>query len=153
MNRYIYELSLGTFLLGEEGGVLRQLDRAAEDASLEEPRETPILREAARQLEEYFQRKRKEFDLPFQVEGTDFQKRVWEALRSIPYGETISYKELARRVGSPKAYRAVGGANNRNPIMIVIPCHRVIGADGSLVGFGGGLDMKEKLLALEKDYV
>ena len=92
----------------------------------------------------------KDFSLPLSPVGTKFQKRVWEALQSIPYGQTRSYGEIAAQIGNPKACRAVGGANNKNPIMIFIPCHRVIGADGSLVGFGGGLPAKRYMLDLEK---
>ncbi len=104
---------------------------------------------AIRQLREYFAGKRTDFDLPLAPEGTEFQRAVWARLQEIPYGETISYGELAKRVGNPKASRAVGAANGQNPIPIVIPCHRVIGANGKLTGFGGGLPTKEKLLALE----
>ena len=106
--------------------------------------------EAVRQLREYFAGKRREFDLPLDAGGTEFQRSVWRRLGEIPYGETISYGELARRVGNPKASRAVGSANGKNPIPIVIPCHRVIAGDGTLGGFGGGLPTKETLLALEK---
>jgi methylated-DNA-[protein]-cysteine S-methyltransferase len=105
--------------------------------------------EAVRQLNQYFARERKEFELPLAPEGTEFQRAVWQRLREIPYGETISYSELARRVGNPKASRAVGSANGANPIPIVIPCHRVIAADGGLGGFGGGLLVKQALLELE----
>jgi len=101
------------------------------------------------QLEEYFQGKRNHFDLTLRPEGTDFQRSVWQALQSIPFGKTITYKELAVRIGNPSAVRAVGRANGSNPIPIIIPCHRVIGADGSLTGFGGGLPLKEYLLTLE----
>jgi methylated-DNA-[protein]-cysteine S-methyltransferase len=101
------------------------------------------------QLEEYFQHKRQAFDLPLRAEGTDFQRSVWTALQAIPYGSTITYKTLAQQIGQPEAVRAVGRANGSNPIPIVIPCHRVIGADGSLTGFGGGLLLKEQLLDLE----
>lgn len=111
--------------------------------------ETPLLQKAKKQLREYFAGNRREFDLPICLHGTDFQKKVWNVLQSIPYGETLSYGEVAAKIGNPKASRAVGGANNKNPIMIIVPCHRVIGADGSLVGFGGGLPAKEYLLALE----
>lgn len=107
------------------------------------------LAEAVRQLREYFAGKRRDFDLPLALEGTDFQRKVWRKLQEIPYGETISYGELAKRVGNPKASRAVGSANGRNRIPIVIPCHRVIAGDGGLGGFGGGLTTKEKLLAIE----
>jgi methylated-DNA-[protein]-cysteine S-methyltransferase len=105
--------------------------------------------EAKRQLSEYLDGVRAEFDLPLAPQGTEFQRRVWEELRRIPYGETISYGELARRIGQPGSARAVGLANGRNPISIVVPCHRVIGASGKLVGYGGGLPRKQALLAHE----
>ncbi len=107
------------------------------------------LRDASRQIEEYFAGRRRSFDLALDPQGTDFQRSVWRALMEIPYGHTISYAELARRIGRPGAFRAVGLANGANPIPIVIPCHRVIGADGSLTGYGGGLAAKKTLLALE----
>ena len=111
---------------------------------------TAPLEQAACQLREYFAGKRTGFDLPLAPEGTQFQRSVWRKLQDIPYGRTISYGELARKVGNPKASRAVGAANGQNPIPIVIPCHRVIGANGKLTGFGGGLPIKEALLALER---
>jgi methylated-DNA-[protein]-cysteine S-methyltransferase len=104
---------------------------------------------AIAQLDEYFAGKRRQFDLPLAPRGTEFQRRVWRALREIPYGQTVSYGELARRIGKPNASRAVGLANGANPLPIIVPCHRVIGADGSLTGFGGGLPIKRTLLALE----
>lgn len=110
---------------------------------------TPLLEKAARQLEEYFAGQRKEFSLPLAPKGTEFQLRVWQALLQIPYGETRSYGELAAMVGNPKACRAVGGANHRNPLSILIPCHRVVGTGGSLTGYAGGLSVKEFLLKLE----
>ena len=109
----------------------------------------PLLQRARQQLGEYFAGKRRSFDLPLDPRGTDFQRMTWQALTTIPYGETISYAELASRVQRPKAMRAVGSANGRNPLPIVVPCHRVIGADGSLTGFGGGLPTKQFLLELE----
>ncbi len=112
---------------------------------------TPLLEEAARQLEEYFAGQRKEFSLPLAPKGTEFQLRVWQALLQIPYGETRSYGELAAMVGNPKACRAVGGANHRNPLSILIPCHRVVGTGGSLTGYAGGLAIKEFLLKLESE--
>jgi methylated-DNA-[protein]-cysteine S-methyltransferase len=112
----------------------------------------PPIREALRQLEAYFAGERAVFDLPLDMSGTTFQKRVWQALLEIPYGATCSYLELATVVGNPAAVRAVGAANGRNPIAIVVPCHRVIGANGKLVGYGGGLPMKQMLLELEKDH-
>jgi methylated-DNA-[protein]-cysteine S-methyltransferase len=106
-------------------------------------------RVAIRQFSEYFAAERRRFELPLAPRGTEFQRRVWRALTEIPYGQTISYGELARRIGKPSASRAVGLANGANPLPVVVPCHRVIGADGSLTGFGGGLPIKRKLLALE----
>jgi methylated-DNA-[protein]-cysteine S-methyltransferase len=103
----------------------------------------------AKQLREYFDGKRRDFDIPLDVDGTEFQTKVWAALRKIPFGQTASYAEIARQIGKPKAMRAVGMANGRNPVSIVVPCHRVIGADGSLTGYGGGLDRKRILLDLE----
>ncbi len=105
--------------------------------------------EVIRQLQAYFRGDLKGFDLPLALDGTEFQLRVWNALRTIPYGETISYSQLAQRIGNPKAVRAVGLANGSNPIPIIVPCHRVVGSDGSLTGFGGGLSTKKMLLELE----
>jgi methylated-DNA-[protein]-cysteine S-methyltransferase len=114
-------------------------------------KETSLHKEAIKQLEEYFTKKRKTFDLPLDIKGTEFQKKVWNALLKIPYGQTKSYKEIAKTVGNEKASRAVGMANNRNKLPILIPCHRVIGTDGKLVGFGSGLEIKKILLDLEKN--
>jgi len=111
--------------------------------------EHEVLRDARVQLEQYFAGERRAFDLPLAPRGTAFQREVWNALRDIPYGATISYAQLAQRIGKPSAMRAVGAANGRNPLPIVVPCHRVIGADGSLTGFGGGLPTKRFLLELE----
>jgi methylated-DNA-[protein]-cysteine S-methyltransferase len=112
----------------------------------------PYLGEPIRQLELYFQGRLRQFSLKLAPQGTPFQLSVLRALQDVPYGATISYGELAQRIGRPKASRAVGGANARNPLPIVIPCHRVIGSDGSLVGFGGGLEIKRKLLDLERTH-
>jgi methylated-DNA-[protein]-cysteine S-methyltransferase len=120
---------------------------AAEPAEV--PPHTGLFAEAALQLDEYFAGRRRRFDLPLAMRGTEFQIAVWRALQTIPYGETWSYAELARRIGRPSAVRAVGAANGANPLPIVVPCHRVIGSSGSLVGFGGGLETKRRLLALE----
>jgi methylated-DNA-[protein]-cysteine S-methyltransferase len=109
----------------------------------------PVLVETSRQLGEYFGGARRQFELPLEFLGTEFQRRAWQALQSIPYGETRSYADMARQIGHPKAVRAVGAANGRNPISIIVPCHRVIGSSGALTGFGGGLDAKAYLLALE----
>lgn len=116
----------------------------------EEDNPNALTQEVTNQLMEYFEGKRKVFNLPLSPIGTSFQQAVWEALCSIPYGETRSYGEIAKMIGNPKASRAVGMANNRNPISIIIPCHRVIGASGKLVGYGGGIDKKIYLLDLEK---
>jgi len=113
-------------------------------------RDDEALADVRRQLEEYWRGERQEFDVPLAPRGTTFQKHVWEALLAIPYGKTASYSEIAAQVGNPKACRAVGLANGRNPISIIVPCHRVIGADGSLTGYGGGLDRKTVLLDLER---
>lgn len=109
-----------------------------------------LLKEPVRQLTAYFKGKLKDFDLPLAPDGTTFQRSVWTELQRIPYGDTISYGELARRIGNPNAVRAVGLANGQNPIAIVIPCHRVIGSNGSLTGYGGGLPTKQALLTLER---
>ena len=111
-----------------------------------------VLRNCTSELEMYFAGKLKEFTVPLKLIGTDFRKRCWEALRTITYGETISYKELAVKIGNPKACRAVGGANHHNPIVIIVPCHRVIGSGGGLTGFGGGLNKKRFLLELENKH-
>jgi methylated-DNA-[protein]-cysteine S-methyltransferase len=113
-------------------------------------KKTPLIQKTISQFEEYFKGKRKVFDIPLALEGTKFQLSVWKALQKIPYGRTVSYKEIAAAAGNPKACRAAGMANNRNPVAIIVPCHRVIGADGSLTGYGGGLDKKVFLLELEK---
>ncbi len=112
--------------------------------------ETKLLKRAVKELSEYFQGVRKEFDLPINPQGTEFQKKVWDTLGRIPYGETRTYGEIAAQIGKPKACRAVGGANNRNPLLILVPCHRVVGAGGALTGFACGLERKEYLLELEK---
>ena len=139
-------------LAGDETG-LRSIsfqNRFPPAAPAESPLSTEApFREAIAQLEAYFAGALRRFDLPLAPEGTPFQREVWSALTAIPYGETVSYGELARRLGRPAASRAVGAANGQNPIPIVIPCHRVIGADGSLTGFGGGLAIKRRLLDLE----
>ena len=111
--------------------------------------ETDLIKEAVKQLDEYFNGLRQSFDLPLAPAGTHFQQKVWHALRNIPCGKTYSYKQIAEQIGSPKASRAIGMANNKNPILLLIPCHRVIGANGKLIGFAAGLEMKKYLLTLE----
>lgn len=148
MKRYHYQFPVGTLCIEEKDNCITGLYR--DNIIGEAEAETELIRETRRQLTEYFDGKRQDFQVPIRLEGTEFQQRVWEALQTIPYGETRSYGEIARQIGSPKAARAVGGANHNNPVMIIVPCHRVIGANGSLTGFGGGLDMKEFLLDLER---
>jgi methylated-DNA-[protein]-cysteine S-methyltransferase len=114
-----------------------------------EERDCAITRETARQLNEYFDGTRREFELPYKLIGTEFQKKVWTELARIPFGETRTYGEQAKRIGKPSAVRAVGGTNGRNPLWIILPCHRVIGANGRLTGYAGGFDMKQFLLRLE----
>jgi len=126
----------------------REAHAAAFEHAAEKPRH-PLLRETARQLREYFAGSRRAFDLPLEFRGTEFQRRAWSALLIIPYGETRTYRQMAEQIGNPTAVRAVGAANGRNPISIIAPCHRVIGMNGDLTGFGGGLDAKARLLNLE----
>jgi len=133
-----------------------QLGRHAEEPIPEEWEEDetfPLLRRAAEQLNAYFEGRRRTFSLPLAPAGTPFQRRVWAELQRIPYGTTISYSALAKRAGKPRAIRAAGAANGKNPISIVIPCHRVVGKDGSLTGYGGGLETKWALLELEGAHV
>ena len=125
-----------------------RLDRLKLEAMKFAPQQ-PILIETERQLSEYFVGRRTAFDLPLEPSGSEFQKKVWRALTEIPFGQKRTYLDLANAVGSPKAYRAVGAANGKNPISIIVPCHRVVGANGALTGFAGGLEAKAKLLALE----
>ncbi len=156
MNAYRhFDSPIGRLLLRSDGSALiglymdvAQGGPAFNEEWVHEPLCQP-LPAAAKQLEEYFAGERREFVLPVRLHGTDFQRRVWSALCAIPYGTTWSYGELAARIGSPKASRAVGLANGRNPVSILVPCHRVIGADGSLTGYGGGLERKRWLLAHE----
>ncbi len=144
---FYYDTYAGRIGIAEEDGAITNLIFSERDWKVEE---TELIKETKRQLDEYFAGKRKEFDVPTRLEGTEFQKRVWNELKNIPYGKTVTYKDIAEAVGCPKGYRAVGLANNRNPISIIYPCHRVIGSNGSLTGYGGGFDVKEKLLALER---
>lgn len=148
------ESPVGPLLLASDGCVLLNIDfvngrhTGNPDPSWRE--DAAQLREPIRQLRAYFAGELENFDLPLEPRGTTFQQKVWTGLCEIPYGETISYGELARRVGNPQGSRAVGLANGSNPIPIIIPCHRVIGSNGKLTGYGGGLPIKEKLLALER---
>ena len=151
MNYWLYKFPAGNeyinVYIAEDNGYIVGL--CFKDDFLFEKKESALIKKAGKQLGEYFAGKRRSFDLPLYFVGTDFQKKVWNALLTIPYGETRSYGEIAAQIGNPKASRAVGMANNRNPISIICPCHRVIGADGSLTGYGGGLRTKQFLLDLE----
>ena len=144
---------IGDLLLGGDAEALHVVHFQGGVRPMKTPKEwvpdPRPFRETVRQLQAYFAGKLQEFDLPLSPSGTDFQLKVWRTLQTIPYGETWSYGKLARRIQRPDAPRAVGAANGQNPIPVIIPCHRVIGADGSLTGFGGGLPIKQKLLALE----
>jgi methylated-DNA-[protein]-cysteine S-methyltransferase len=154
MNYCYLESPIGTLLIAGDADTIREIHFPKNGMPVPpepdwiESQRGPVA-EAVRQLNEYFAGRRNDFDLPLAPNGTEFQRTVWSRLQEIPYGETISYGELAKRVGNPKASRAVGAANGSNPIPIVIPCHRVIGSNGKLTGFGGGLPTKERLLALE----
>lgn len=151
-NIYFYDTIIGPLGIKDDGKNIIEIFFSKEEVAKDlELRETPLIKATMEQLQEYFEGKRKDFDIPMEAKGTEFQKSVWDQLLKVPYGETCSYGEIAKRIGNPKASRAIGMANNRNPISIIIPCHRVIGASGKLVGYGGGLDIKEKLLKLEKE--
>jgi len=149
-NLFYYKTPVGKIGIAEEGDAVTDLffeiEAAPKDFKLNE---TALIKEVKKQLFEYFDQKRFSFDVPLNPKGTDFQKKDWQELLKIPYGETRSYGEIAKALGIPKGARAVGLANNRNPISIIIPCHRVIGSDGRLVGYGGGLPVKNALLKLE----
>lgn len=153
----IMESPVGTLKLvaGDAGlaAILWENDRPGRvklDAIAYDPA-NPVLCRTEMQLTEYFAGTRTDFSIPLDLKGTDFQRRVWQALLTIPFGETRSYAQIARQIGSPKAFRAMGAANGRNPVSIIIPCHRAIGSDGTLHGFAGGLEAKRYLLALERE--
>ncbi|MCL2247656.1 MAG: methylated-DNA--[protein]-cysteine S-methyltransferase [Oscillospiraceae bacterium] len=146
---YTYDTPFGKMAIVSDGDAITHIlpeDRVDKSS---EKKATPLTDKTAAELAEYFDGKRREFSVPLSPNGTEFQKKVWKALIDVPYGETRTYKDIAIAVGSEKACRAVGLANNRNPIWIIVPCHRIIGANGGLTGYGGGLDMKQKLLDLE----
>ncbi|WP_455539947.1 methylated-DNA--[protein]-cysteine S-methyltransferase [Terrisporobacter sp.] len=148
-NLFFYETDLGIIGIRDNGKAITEIF-FPEKKTNENLKETDLIKECFNQLNEYFQGKRKKFNIPVEAKGTEFQRKVWNALLDIPYGETRSYKDIAIAIGNEKACRAVGMANNRNPISIIVPCHRVIGANGKLVGYGGGIHIKEKLLNIEK---
>ncbi len=146
----IYQTPIGLYRIIYENNILYSLKKE-HDEVLDFGEKNDFSEKVFFQLTEYLENKRIDFDVPYTLIGTDFQKKVWAALCEIPYGETRSYKEIATAVGNPKASRAVGLANNRNPIAIIVPCHRVIASDGKLTGYAGGLDVKEQLLKLERE--
>lgn len=152
-NIFFYSTSIGKIGIADNGSAITNLyfdsENVPQGATVQE---TALIKNAVAQLNEYFAGKRKVFDIPLAMDGTTFQKTVWNALIAIPYGETRSYKEIAESIGCPKACRAVGMANNKNPLAVFIPCHRVIGTNGKLVGYAGGLDVKERLLGMEKQH-
>jgi methylated-DNA-[protein]-cysteine S-methyltransferase len=151
MNLFYYDTGLGRIGIAESNGRISALYFEGETVPEKaEICETSVLKEAAGQLTAYLAGEQRSFSLPLEPAGTPFMQSVWRALGDIPYGRTVSYKEIAAAVGNPKASRAVGMANNRNPLPIFIPCHRVVGASGALVGYGGGLDIKVRLLEIEK---
>ncbi|MDD3058118.1 MAG: methylated-DNA--[protein]-cysteine S-methyltransferase [Sphaerochaeta sp.] len=146
MYQITYESPVGNLLLRATASHLLGVGFGESD----QQQTCDVLEETKRQLAAYFAGSLQTFTLPLMPEGTPFQQKVWDQLRTIPYGKTVSYADIAHAIGKEKAFRAVGMANNRNPIAIIIPCHRVIGKDGSLTGYAGGMGVKEKLLALEK---
>ncbi len=148
---FFYSTSIGELgIIAEELAITNLFFKGEDISSDTVVKEIPLLREAGQQIRDYLAGKRISFDLPLAPKGTDFQQKVWQALQEIPYGEVRSYGEVAKEIGQPKAARAVGMANNKNPILILIPCHRVVGATGKLVGYAAGLDVKERLLQLEQ---
>lgn len=150
-NVYFYSTRIGRIGIADNGEAITNLSFCGNEIPQGmNVRETSLILEAADQLRDYLDGRLKRFTIPIAPEGTEFQRNVWEALAAIPYGETRSYSEIAAVVGRPKACRAVGMANNKNPLAILIPCHRVIGSNGKLTGYAGGLDIKEQLLELER---
>lgn len=149
MQRYQkhYDTPIGSIVIVEEEGAIVRLE--IDKQSREQDMETPLIQETYKQLREYFEGQRKQFTIPIKLQGTVFQNKVWEALQTIPYGTTCSYKDIAVKIGNPKAVRAIGGANHKNQIMIIVPCHRVIEASGGIGGFGAGVMTKQYLLEME----
>ena len=147
---FTYDSPFGNIVIESDGKAITGLMKESNARPAGEKEASTLTDIAAMQLREYFAGKRKKFDVPLNPHGTDFQRSVWKALQAVPYGKTRSYKQIAQAIGNPKACRAVGMANNKNPIWILIPCHRIIGTDGSLTGYGGGIEMKKRLLKLEK---
>lgn len=151
IKKFSYQTPIGRLYISENEGKICRVSYS--DDILAEVCKTDLIEETNRQISQYFLGERKNFDVPLLVEGTEFQKRVWKFLLTIGYGQTVSYKDVAQMINFPKAYRAVGNANNKNNIMIIIPCHRVVGNNGNLVGYVGGLSIKKYLLDLEQNYI
>ena len=150
INYFCYDTEIGRIKISEKDEKIIGLGFSDYKKENEIEKETELIKKAYTQLEEYLSGKRTEFDIEIEMIGTEFQKKVWKELLNIPYGETRSYKDIAIAIGNGKACRAVGNANNKNPIAIIVPCHRVVGSNGSMTGYAGGLDIKEKLLKIEK---
>ncbi len=151
---FYYKFKIGYLKLSYTDSSITELIKVKDMSNLiDDSYSNDLLIKTINQLDEYFEGSRREFDLPLVFKGTEFQMKTWKELLNIPYGETRNYKDIAVAIGNPKACRAVGGANNKNPIILICPCHRVIGANGKLIGYGGGLDMKEYLLDLERSYL
>lgn len=148
-NIFFYETELGIIGIRENNKSITNIYFSKVDTN-DNIEETDLIKKCFKQLKEYFEGSRIKFDLPLDIKGTEFQNKVWDELLKIPYGEVKSYKDIAIAIGNEKACRAIGMANNKNPIPIIIPCHRVIGSNGKLVGYAGGLNVKEKLLNIEK---
>lgn len=146
--KHTYQTIIGNIEITEEAGYIIGVNFNRESNIVD--KETELIKETNKQINEYLEGKRKIFDVPIKMQGTEFQKSAWKELTKIPYGETRNYKQIAEGIGNPKASRAVGMANHNNPIAIIVPCHRVIGSNNKLVGYAGGLDIKEKLLEIEK---
>lgn len=153
MKKYaVYPFTIGKIVIMEEAGMVTDLFFFDGEPSFSGiSQETPVLKQTAAELKEYFSGKRKSFTVPLAPNGTQFQRSVWQALGNIPYGETRTYQQIAEEIGKPKACRAVGMANRYNPIWILVPCHRVVGKDGGLTGYAGGLERKQFLLDLEQE--
>lgn len=149
MNFAFYESRFGLIKIGYENGEICSIKTAEIIDCENEP--SVLTEESFKQLEEFFRKERKAFDLPLRIKGTPFQEKVWRALMEIPYGEMRTYGEIAEKIGCPKGSRAVGSANHNNPLWIVVPCHRVVGKDGKLIGYAGGTEMKKTLLKMEQE--
>ena len=149
MNSITYRSPIGVIVIREEDEMISEIQFTEKSSTIEKP--SDLLLQAVGQLDEYFKGSRNVFNLPLRFSATPFQMKVYQALMAIPYGATASYADIARMIGKPKAYRAVGMANNRNRLPIIVPCHRVVGSDGALVGYASGLSIKQYLLDLERN--